>query len=244
MKIALFSAFPHELKEIVRNIGATKPLRKNSFEIAHAEYSSREIIIVQAGIGIRNAENALKYVVEEYAPEVVVSSGFGGALYDGARIGEVVWASHALFVAGCGLEFADLQDGRDMFERLSGTLPLREGSIVTLDGWKNKADVRKMVPENFRFPVCDMETFPLAKISLERGLRFFAFRSITDRNDEEIPSELLGVSDESGRYRLSRALKLLLSRPALIPESIKLGVHSYIAGRSLWRTLSALISEL
>lgn len=244
MRIALFSAFPHELREIVRNIGATKPLRKNSFEICRGEYSSHEIIIVQTGIGVRHAENALEYVAEEYAPEVAVSCGFGGALYDGARIGEVVWASHALFITGHGLQFANLRNGRDIFERLSGTLALREGSVVTIDGWKNKTEVRKIVPENLPFPVCDMETFPLAKLSLEKGLRFFGFRSITDRADEEIPPELLDVSDESDGYRLSRALKLLLSRPALIPGSIKLGVYSYIAGRSLWRAVSALIREL
>ena len=244
MRVALFSAFPQEVREVIRKIGATRPLKKTSFEICHAAYSSHEIIIVQTGFGIRNAENAIEYVVEEYAPEVVISSGFGGALYDGARIGEVVWASHALFISEHGLQFADLQNGRDMFERLAGRLALREGSVVTLEGWKNKAEVRKIVPENFPFPVCDMETFPLTKISLERGLTIYAFRCITDRNDEEIPHELLGVSDEAGRYRLSRAVKLLFSRPALIPDSIKLGVHSYIAGRSLWRTLSALIREL
>jgi nucleoside phosphorylase len=232
------------LREIVRNIGARKTRKKNSFDVSSAEYSSHEITVVLTGIGIRNAENALEYVLKEQTPDVIVAAGFGGALYDGARIGEVIWASRVLSVSGSVQSVIDLQAGRDMFNRLSGQLALREGSVVTLDTWNKKAEVRRMVPEEFPFPVCDMETFPLARLSLERDLSFFAFRSITDRGDEEIPPELLGVSDESGQYRLSRALKLLITKPWLIAESMKLGAHSQIAGRNLWQAVSAFIKAL
>ncbi len=244
MRVALFSAFPHELREISRNTGATKPLKRNSFEISHAEYSSHRITIILTGIGIRNAERALSRVLEEQAPDIVVSMGFGGALYDGAQIGEVVWASRVLFMNEGDLELIDLENGRDIFERFPGAVPMREGSIVTLGTWRKKDEIRKIVTEEFSFPVCDMETFPLARLSLERGLRFFAFRSITDRGDEEIPPELLGASDESGMYSLSRAVKLLLTRPALIPGSIKLGINSQIAGKSLWQATSAFLKAL
>ncbi len=244
MRIALFSAFPHELREILRNTRATKSLKRNSFEVSHAEYFSHRLIVVLTGIGIRNAENALRCVLDEQVPDVVVSTGFGGALYEGARIGDVVWASRALFMTEDHLELIELQNGRDLFERFPETVSVREGSTVTLDTWRKKAEVRKIVPMECSLPVCDMETFPLARLSLERGLGFFAFRSITDRSDEEIPPELLGVSDESDTYRLSRAVKLLLSRPALIPVSIKLGINAYIAGKSLWQATSAFLRAL
>ncbi|HTR44268.1 MAG TPA: hypothetical protein VMH06_01055, partial [Thermodesulfovibrionales bacterium] len=78
----------------------------------------------------------------------------------------------------------------------------------------------------------------------QKNLRFFAIRSITDRRDEEIPYELLDVSDESGRYRPGRALWLLLSNPRLIPESIKLGIHARTAGNSLWEAVRCLIEAL
>ena len=244
MRVALFSAFPHELRKIVRNIGAGKPLKKGLVDVSHGEYYSHEIIVVLTGIGIRNAENALKYVLEEHPPDVVISAGFGGALYNNACIGEVILASRVISVTDGQVNVLDLNNDRDMFKRLSGQLNLREGSVVTIDAWRKKAEVREMVPEEFPFPVCDMETFPLAKLSLERGLRFFGFRSITDRGGEEIPPELLGVSDESGRYSLSLAVNLLLTNPRLIPGSIKLGINSYIAGRSLWKAVSAFIRAL
>jgi adenosylhomocysteine nucleosidase len=244
MRVALFSAFPHELREIVKNIGAAKTLKTDLFDVSYAVYSSHEIIVVRTGIGVRNAEDALNYVLEKYNPNVIISAGFGGALFEGARIGEVIWASRVFFVSEGTGSVLDLQNGRDLFERLSGELTVREGSVLTLDRWKKKSELRKMVSGEFPFPVCDMETFPLAKLSLERNVRFFAIRAITDRNDEDIPPELLGVADESGHYRLSRALKLLLSRPGLIPGSIKLGIHSKIAGRNLWQAVGSLIEIL
>jgi len=244
LKIALFSAFPQELKEVVRNIGSTKLTKMNACEISRAEYLTHEILVTLTGIGIRNAENALKYILREHMPDMVVSIGFAGALFEGARIGEVIWASNAVFIDGEGVQIIDLNDGREVFDRLADTIGIREGSVVTLGEWKKKAEVKKMIPEGLFSPVCDMETFILSKLSLENGIRFFAFRAITDRTEEEIPPEMLGVSDEHGIYSLYRALGLLIRRPALIPESIKLGAHSRIAAKSLWQAVSAFVRLL
>jgi hypothetical protein len=106
-----------------------------------------------------------------------------------------------------------------------------------------KSEIKKALPR-LPLPVCDMETFPLAKLSMRKGLPFFAIRSITDRADEEIPLELLDVSDESGQYKLSRALRLILSRPKLISEIAKLGRNSRIASNSLWHAVKTLVETL
>lgn len=243
MRVAIFSAFPHELREIVRRTGAKKNRKEYFLDVFHAQYSSHDVTVVLTGVGSRNAEKALKYVIESNTPDIVLSAGFGGALYDGARIGEIILASKVLSMAERVTDALVLQNGV-MIEGLSGKIPIREGSIVTVEKWKKKSEIRKVLAGQFPLPVCDMETFGLAKLSLQENLRFFAIRSITDRSDEEIPHELLNVSDQSGRYRLGCALKLLLSEPRLIPGSIKLGINARIAARSLWQAVSCLIEAL
>jgi adenosylhomocysteine nucleosidase len=240
MRVAIFSAFPHEVRETIKCTGAKKTGTGCPFKVFQARYSSHDIAVVLTGMGSRNAESALRCVLETHAPEIVLSAGFGGALYDGARIGEIVIASRVFHVTEAVVDSLELQNG-DMIERLSGKLPVRRGSIATLEAWKKKAELRKILSGDFPFPVCDMETFGLAKLSLQENLRFFAIRSISDRRDEEIPHELLGVSDESGRYRLGRALKLLLTNPRLIPDSIRLGMHARTAGKSLWQAVEYLL---
>jgi nucleoside phosphorylase len=243
MRVAIFSAFPHEIRKTVRGTGATRTGKECAFDVFQGHYASHDITFVLTGMGGRNAENALKCVLERHAPDIVLSVGFGGALYHGARIGEIVVASRVFYVTEVVADSLELQNG-DMIERLSGKLPLREGSFVTVGTMKEKSELGKILSGDFPFPVCDMETFGLAKLSLQKNLRFFAIRSITDRRDEEIPHELLDVSDGSGRYRLGRALTLLLSHPRLIPDSIKLGIYARTAGNSLWQAVSCLVKAL
>ncbi len=265
MRVAIFSAFPHELKYIFKNFTITKKLKKYPFHIFFTKYSLSEIILVQTGMGTHNAEASLKYILGEYSPNCILSLGFGGALYDGAIVGDLIWASKVFLIPESALEksgfnflksegidscyawkqcLLEIPDAGEIFSKLSDKIVMHEGCILTLEKWMKKSEIKKMLPEELPFPVCDMETYFLADFSINRGLPFFAVRSITDRVDEEIPRELLNVSDETGNYRLSRALRLLLGNPELIPASMKLGRNSNIAAKNLWPVVKSLVEIL
>jgi len=244
MRLAIFSAFPHETRPLVRNLNAARISKSLPFTVFLAPYGPGEVVVVQTGMGTRNAEASLNYVVKEHSPTMILSSGFGGALYDNAAIGELIWASTILLMNNGIIDALDLPDRDHLFGRLSQKLTIQEGSIITLERWMKKPDIKCAVSRPLPFPVCDMETYPLAKASLTKGLPFVAIRSITDRSHEEIPPELLGVSDESGNYSLSRALNVLLRNPSLIPRAVKLGRNSAIASHNLWRALRTLIELL
>lgn len=244
MRLAIFSAFPHEIKPLVKNLSAARIPKTLPFALFLAPYGPGEVIVVQTGMGTRNAEASLDYVIKEYSPTIILSSGFGGALYDNAAIGELIWASRVLLVNEGVREILDLPDRDQLFRRLSQKLTIQKGSIVTLERWMKKPEIKRALSRPLPFPVCDMETFPLAKASLNRGLPFVGVRSITDRSHEEIPPELLSVSDESGNYRLTRSLKVLLKNPSLVPRAIHLGRNSSIASGNLWRAVKTLIEVL
>jgi nucleoside phosphorylase len=244
MRLAIFAAFPHEIKPLVKNLSATRISHTHPFPLFRALYGSVEVVVVLTGMGTRNAEASLDCVIKEHSPTLILSSGFGGALYDTASIGELIWASRVLLVNGGVREILDLPDRDQLFPRLSQKLTLHEGSIITLKGWMTKPEIKRALSTPLPFPVCDMETFFLAKASLKHGLTFIAIRSITDRSHEEIPPELLSVSDESGNYRLPRALKALLRNPSLIPGAMNLGRNSALASRNLWRAVKALMEAL
>jgi adenosylhomocysteine nucleosidase len=253
MRLAIFSAFPHELKCIVKNLKPIKSLRRQPFSTFLAKYLNSEIILVQTGMGNRNTEAALNYILEEYGPDFILSVGFGGALYDGASIGDLVWASRVILVHedilkglrpssyNMGSYLLEIPDAGEIFSRLSGKISMHEGCILTFETYMKKSEVTKHLSNDLSFPVCDMETFFLAKLSIEQGLPFFAVRSITDRSDEEIPPEFLGVTDKSGRYKLSRALSLILSKPGLFKDIIRTGRSSIIASTNLWHLVKAVI---
>jgi nucleoside phosphorylase len=194
-------------------------------------------------MGSHNAEAAFEHVLGKYRPDFMISVGFGGALYDSATVGDLIYASRFFLIGEKVEDAVELSGTVRIFGRLSGMVTMREGTILTLQRWMKKSEIKKALPR-LPLPVCDMETFPLAKLSMREGLPFFAIRSITDRADEEIPLELLDVSDESGQYKLSRALRLILSRPKLISEIAKLGRNSRIASNSLWHAVKTLVETL
>jgi adenosylhomocysteine nucleosidase len=244
MRIAVFSAFPQELRQIARYFGARKHSRKGPFAVSSALSSSHEILLVQSGIGPLNAETAVNYIFKAFNPNYVVSVGFGGALYDEAVTGELTWAPKVLSLKEKGIESFEIPDARAIAERLSGKILLQEKCVLTVDRWMKKSEIKKVFPGDASLLVCDMETFPLAKFSIQRGIPFFAIRSITDPADEEIPPELVAVCDVSGNYRLSCALRLLLRKPHLVPKIIKLGRNSYRASRNLALAVKSLIDVL
>lgn len=253
MKLALFSAFPQELKHILRNCPSAQRSRTHPFPHFFKKHLSCNIIAVQTGMNVKRVESAFKYVLEEHRPDVVLSIGFGGALSNGARIGDLFWASRYLLVSeeekkplfayepGTNMEAAA---GEEIFDKLQGKISIKEGSFVTLSEWMTKSKLIKMIPRDIPFPVCDRETFHLAKLSHQSSVPFFAIRSITDRADEDISPEFFTVTDEAGNYRLSRALGLLLSKPRLIPVSVKLGRNSVVASKNLWHAVKALVEVL
>src|SRR5208337_858266 len=248
MKLALFSALPHELTCIIRKLRAER-VRNSPLNIWSARAASKEIIIVQSGMGTIKSEAAWNYVNEEYRPDYIISAGFGGALYEGAGIGDLIAASGVLLYPDAAEEspdhrqqnYLEVPGAKDVMRRMSCAGIVHEGSIVTLRHRLNKTEIEKGLLQGLSFPVCDMETFPLAKLSLLEGLHFFAIRAITDRFHEEIPQELFGVTDAYGNYSLSRALRIILGHPALIPSSIRMGKNAWLASRKLCKAAEELI---
>jgi adenosylhomocysteine nucleosidase len=243
VRVAIFSAFPQEIKQIIKNLKAKRSFERHPLTTFSARYSSKEIIIVLTGMGKANAERAVEYTVTKYSPDLALSIGFGGALYEGAVIGEIVWGSRVSLVQDDITETLNLPNLKDIAGGLPGNFAVREGSILTLAKWMKKADIRKFLPAELSLPVCDMETFFLAKSAMEKRLPFFAIRSITDLVGEEIPREFMSVTDQHGNYKLSRALKLILGNPKLMGDIIRIGRNSSTASIHLWCAARSIISS-
>lgn len=195
-------------------------------------------------MGLRNAEAASKYIIKEKRPDFVLSMGFGGALYKGAGIGDLVWPSRVLLIDEKVKETLDFRGSEAVPGKISQKLGFREGSALNMASRTRKSWINNSFYKDLPFPVCDMETFAVAKVAVDSGLPFLAVRSLSDRAEEEIPSELFDTVDDSGNYRLSRALMVLFRNPSLIPYSIRLGMNSRTASRSLWIAVRSLIEIL
>jgi hypothetical protein len=89
-----------------------------------------------------------------------------------------------------------------------------------------------------------METFGLARLSLDHKLPFFAVRAVSDGADLDLAFNPRSVCDSEGTYRLTRALRLFLTRPRLLAHALALRRNSKIASHNLARATSALLQIL
>ncbi len=255
MNIAVFAAFPQELSSIRRASTPISGPRDSSFPLRVTSYRETGLITVETGMNQTQIDAAFRHVIAEYRPEIILSVGFGGALYYRANIGDLVLASRYFFLTREGaIEQPQLSVRNAQFQRalwngaittrLQQKVRIREGSVLTIPNWTAKAKLKPCMPRDAAFPVCDRETIHLARLAHQNNLPFFGIRAVTDRADEDIPEALFEVVDETGTYRFSRALTVLLSRPGLIPDGIRLGRHAAIASRNLWDAVRSLVEVL
>jgi adenosylhomocysteine nucleosidase len=244
MKIAVTGALPHELKALLKHVKSQRRLPTHAFRITQATYLSHDIVVVKTGIGTRNAKEALKWVLGAFNPDFILSIGFGGALYENASICDLIVATSVSLVSGNSVKTIQIPDENGLFNRLGSGTSVRAGSFFTLETLMEKKAVKPLVPMDTAFPVCEMETFPLAELARARQIPFLAFRSITDRLDEEIPPEFLKVTDSAGHYRALKAASLLLRKPQLIPMAAQLATRSRKASETLWQAFDSLARAL
>jgi len=253
MRLAIFAALPHEAKKIVTNLKAKKDAEERTFDIYRANCRSIEILVVITGMGTINALSAAKYISSVFRPEIILSVGFGGALYEAASIGDLIWGSKFISVAAPVENESNMPDAgkhiastgnENTLSILQDLMQIREGSVVTIPYLMKKSEIRKAIPGEIQNPVCDMETFALAHFCEDNGLRFFAVRSITDLANEDIPAELGEISDSSGKYSVMRALIIFVTKPCLLPVVFRLAANSQIASRTLCSFVRAFLDSL
>jgi len=253
MRLAIFAAFPQELRKIIKNLKAVKDARSFPLDIYRATRRSIEIILVITGIGTFNTESALRFIHDKFAPDLILSIGYGGALHEGAAVGDLIWGSKFILLPELREEATgdastsqrlELSGSEKVFSKLLNMIPIREGDIVTLQSSMKKSELKRAISEELLNPVCDMETFPLAQFCLETGLRFIAIRSITDLQDEDIPPELYAVSNNSGKYSLFCALRTLIFKPKLLPTVFRLARNSQKASQNLCCLVDSLLDTL
>jgi nucleoside phosphorylase len=253
MRLVICAAFPQEVKKIITRLKAEKDAKQRPFDVYRVTRLSTEIILVITGIGTANAESAARYVHAEFDPHLILSIGYGGAVYEGATVGDLLWGSKFLLMPepteeetrnSAESRHLEIQGNKKILAKLQGMILIREGTIVTLPSLMKKSEIRKAISGEMPNLVCDMETFALAHFCAETGLRFAAVRSITDLHDEDIPPELGDISDSSGKYSAFCALRTFIAKPRLLPIVFRLAVNSQKASQSLCSFVESFLEAL
>lgn len=222
-KLLLVAAEPGELRGILGRSKAVRRLRWPVWFARAAELNGKPLIAVANGPGPELAASGTRAALERSRPDVVISTGFCGALDLAYDAGEVFVAEK---VEAGGSNYAAAMphtDGRFF----------RTGTLTSLDR------VIQTVAEKAKLRECgaaavDMEAGAVALEACRNRLRFYCIRAVLDRATEEFDLNFNLLRSADGRFSRQLILKAAMRRPATgLPELLRLGWRGRRASRAL-----------
>jgi hypothetical protein len=89
-----------------------------------------------------------------------------------------------------------------------------------------------------------METFAVASIAVDLGLRFLALRVISDPAAETLPPEVLSLVGPTGGYRVGAAVGAILKRPASLAAMLRMRDNANESAERLAVAVASVIPRL
>jgi adenosylhomocysteine nucleosidase len=223
-RVAIVAALEREVRPLIKGWRVSqKDIEGRRFRF----FEKDDFVLVCGGIGAEAARRAAEAVIAIYAPTVIYSAGFAGALDPALKVGDVVQP----------LRVVNASDGSSVnFEQGEGTL-VSFGSVASP---AQKAKLR----DSFQAQAVDMEAAAVARSADARGAKFAVVKVISDEFDFNFPAMERFV-DSNGQFHEGRFAWFTAVRPWLWASVARLSRNSNRASRALsdrLRTMMAAIS--
>ncbi len=203
-------------------------------------WAGRRVAVFQSGVGMENAAAAAKEVIGAFQPNWIVSAGFAAALVETVRRGDILLPDHV------GAADEETMEVGMPWGRNSASAPgLHAGKLLTLDHLARDRSEREQLQKAHSALAYDMETFAIARVCREAGVRLLAARVITDGVDDALPPELEKLLEQnSWASRAGAAAGAIFNRPAAIKDIWRIKQDAMKASDRLATFLAGVISQL
>jgi adenosylhomocysteine nucleosidase len=211
-KLAIVAALEREVRPLIRN---WRVREQDAGGRRFRFFEKDDIVLVCGGIGAESARRAAEAVIAFYAPKMVCSAGFAGALDPGLRVADIIQPRR---VVNAG-------DGSSV------KLNRGEGVLVTFGAIASPAQKTKL-RDSFGAQAVDMEAAAVARAAEARGVGFAVVKVISDKFDFSFPAMERFV-DSNGRFLEGRFAAFAGLRPWLWPQVLRMARNSGRASRAL-----------
>jgi adenosylhomocysteine nucleosidase len=217
MKILFVAAVPREFEGMLSRASEVRPADVPVGFARRARLGGNEVLMAAGGMGWKQAARAAA-AAEVFRPEVIVSTGFCGALDESLTLGDVVSATA---VVGADTEYPAIPLGP------------RTGVIVSIDRVARTAVEKQELRKTGAFAV-EMEAAAVARTAAERAIPFYCVRAVTDLAGESLANDFNRALREDGHLDTMIILRGALCRPtSRIPELFRLNRRCARAAEAL-----------
>jgi len=216
-RIAIVAALEREVRPLVKSWRASEQeLDGRRFRF----FEKDDVVLVCGGIGAQAARRAAEAVITLFAPKVIMSAGFAGALDSELKVADIILP----------LRVVNAGDGSSV------TLERGEGVLVSF-GSVASPEQKAKLRDSFAAQAVDMEASAVACAAEARGVRFAVVKVISDEFDFSFPVMERFV-DENGQLLEGRFAWFAALRPWLWPQVARLARNSGRSSRALCDWLS------
>lgn len=200
--------------------------------------------VAELGIGHAAADN-LHDILKSRRPQILLSIGFGGALLEGMRTGDVVVSTEAASVQLPTQRISmhpELTD--EAMSALAATgMTVTKGSTLTVAEPLMSGVDKQRHGALTGASVVDMETFWIAQEADRAGVPLLSVRAVIDEMLHDLPDVIARITADGGQREWYHALRSL-KNPANVGALLPLAARSRKAVAALRSVVDVLIPVL
>lgn len=202
------------------SIAVVAALRLECDAIARSLACARRATVIVTGIGADRAVERVERLLRDAPPSLLLHVGFAGGLDPALAAGDVLRIGRVVNEAGERVVL-DPADGRAVL--------LTAGAVA--DSPARKAELFK----RHLAAAVDMETFHVARLAQQAGVRMIALRAISDPAHTTLPAACIHWVTHAGDSRPAAAALYALTHPWAIPTLVEVARGIRLSCRGLTR---------
>ena len=194
MRIGIIVAMDKELARLKGLLGGAREERHGGVDFFVGEVGGKEVVLQKCGIGKVNSAVGAVEMIDNYRPDVIVSSGVAGGACDCMKVCDMVVGTEYRYhdaycgddcafgqIAGMPEAYATPKDLVDKARAAGGDTAVYYGLIVSGDWFVDTRNKMRAILARFPKAVAvDMESCPIAHTCHIYGVPFVSFRVISD----------------------------------------------------------------
>ncbi len=211
-KVAIVAALEREVRPLIKQ---WRPVERDHDGRKYKFFENDRAVLVCSGIGPEAARRAAEAIINLYAPALVQSAGFAGALDSTLKVGTVLTPICVI----------DARDGSRIEAGVGHWV------LVSLDHPASVQEKAKLAEAYWAHAV-DMEAAAVARAAQAHDITFVGLKVISDEADFEMPPMERFMSSD-GTFRTGAFAAYAAVRPWLWPRVLRLARNSTKAADAL-----------
>jgi adenosylhomocysteine nucleosidase len=232
-QIAVTFALPAESSEFLRRLRDKSHANRNGITTIRGKIGDDEVEVLHTGVGERVCRQRLGKFLENQQFDLLISTGFAGALNDEMQVCDLLLAKNFSTV--------DLNEKRSSFSRLT----IHMADLFTAPTLSDSSDERTEIARTSGAAAADMETEFIARACAANGIPLLSLRIITDTPREPFPAPAHVLFDiAKQRTDLPKLAAFFLAHPNRIPCLVQFARKIARARKILANALVEIVREL